>query len=463
MSQDVAPGDNPPSSDQLMQNSSQNSGSTPPQSEFEMVVDIAQGSGETEKIRTAYEALLQQYPNTAAAQIAYIEHYLSQPRTFLESAQEAESLFKRWVKSSPSVELFRFYLTYIRRIHADPTRRDAEKRETIRKAYEFALNPPHGIGQDKDSGDIWLDYIQFLSEADTTTTWDQQQNMDALRKVYHRAVQIPLDNVERLWQDLEAFEMKLNRITAKKFMSDLSPAHMQARTTYRQLMNHVTGLYPPATGQGTQEMYLPTLPTFNLEDRALVGRWKAYLKWEENNPLEIEEKDRPFLILRLQTVYRKAVVRMRYYSEIWFMAYSWTKSVGKKDEAMNILKNGREANPLSHLLTYAYVDALELDKRYKEVEEVYDAFLPRLAADLDATEERIKAAAAANGVNSNGETTDSSQSSQDSDRKSRNNDELLEKRQEYSLAYINYMRFIRRINGVNGARLIFKRARVDKR
>ncbi len=120
-------------------------------------------------------------------------------------------------------------------------------------------------------------------------------------------------------------------------------------------------------------------------------------------------------------------------------------------------------SPLSHLLTYAYVDALELDKRYKEVEEVYDAFLPRLAADLDATEERIKAAAASNGVNGNGETTDSSQSSQDSDGKSRNNDELLEKRQEYSLAYINYMRFIRRISGVNGARLIFKRARVDKR
>jgi hypothetical protein len=38
--------------------------------------------------------------------------------------------------------------------------------------------------------------------------------MDALRKVYHRAVQIPLDNVERLWQELEAFETGLNKITA---------------------------------------------------------------------------------------------------------------------------------------------------------------------------------------------------------------------------------------------------------
>ena len=37
--------------------------------------------------------------------------------------------------------------------------------------------------------------------------------MDALRKVYHRAVQIPLENIERLWSELEAFESNLNKIT----------------------------------------------------------------------------------------------------------------------------------------------------------------------------------------------------------------------------------------------------------
>ena len=70
--------------------------------------------------------------------------------------------------------------------------------------------------------EIWSDYIQFLLESSSqercasstlsrgssfklsikqaTTTWDSdQQKMDALRKVYHRAVQIPLDNVQRLF------------------------------------------------------------------------------------------------------------------------------------------------------------------------------------------------------------------------------------------------------------------------
>lgn len=144
--------------------------------------------------------------------------------------------------------------------------------------------------------------------------------MDSLRKVYHRAVQIPLDNVERLWQELEAFETGLNKITAKKFMADLSPAHMQARTVLRQLVNHVTPLYaqPAASGGGGEQLYLPALPRFDTAERALVGKWKAYLKWEESNPLEIEEKDKATLITRIQGVYRKAVIRMRYYTEIWY-------------------------------------------------------------------------------------------------------------------------------------------------
>lgn len=64
-------------------------------------------------------------------------------------------------------------------------------------------------------------------------------------------------------------------------------------------------------------MYLPRLPTFNPGERALVGAWKAYLKWEESNPLEIEDKDRATFITRMQGVYRKAVIRMRYFAEIW--------------------------------------------------------------------------------------------------------------------------------------------------
>jgi len=101
-------------------------------------------------------------------------------------------------------------------------------------------------------------------------------------------------------------------------MADLSPSHMQARTVLRQLQKHLGPLFPPLPQSSSRPaLFLPALPTFNPPERALVGAWKTYLRWEESNPLEIEEKDKATLTSRIQGVYRKAVVRMRFYGEIW--------------------------------------------------------------------------------------------------------------------------------------------------
>ncbi|KAG5219406.1 mRNA 3'-end-processing protein [Salix suchowensis] len=259
-------------------------------------------------------------------------------------------------------------------------------RGVIQKSYEFAL--AH-IGHDKDSGSIWSDYIEFLKAGETSSTWEEQQKMDALRKVYHRAVQIPLDNVERLWQDLEAFEVSLNRITAKKFMADLSPSHMQARTVLRQLQKHLGPLFPPLAPSSRH--------------RALVGAWKAYLKWEESNPLEIEEKDKASLITRIQSVYRKAVIRMRYYSK-----YGSWHIVGphRSVKTMRLSRYSKPASKPIHpgksfsnacryrvipimfspLLNFAYAEVLEAKGDVKAVHEVYGQLLTLLQKALESLE-----------------------------------------------------------------------------
>ncbi|KAG5223273.1 mRNA 3'-end-processing protein [Salix suchowensis] len=329
------------------QQSSQTSQNELPPSEYELVkqhlkenpqdndqwrrlIDIAEESEDVDRIKETFDLLLEQFPNNS--------HSFSRVGTFSDICP--------------------------RRVNVGPAARGA-----IQKSYEFAL--AH-IGHDKDSGSIWSDYIEFLKAGETSSTWEEQQKMDALRKVYHRAVQIPLDNVERLWQDLEAFEVSLNRITAKKFMADLSPSHMQARTVLRQLQKHLGPLFPPLAPSSRH--------------RALVGAWKAYLKWEGSNPLAIKEKDKVSLITRIQSVYRKAVIRMRYYSEIWFMAYSWTASVGKDDEALSILKASLKANPSSPLLNFAYAEVLEAKGDVKAVHEVYGQLLTLLQKALESLE-----------------------------------------------------------------------------
>ena len=96
---------------------------------------------------------------------------------------------------------------------------------------------------------------------------------------------------------------------------------MQARAVLNQLQEHLTVLFPPPPPPrpGKPAIWLPRQPAFNSGDRALVGRWRLYLKWEESNPLQIDEKEKGTLLARIQSVYRKALVRMRFFSEIWYV------------------------------------------------------------------------------------------------------------------------------------------------
>lgn len=122
-------------------------------------------------------------------------------------------IFGRCLRTSTSVQLWHFYLTYIRRtnpIDRSSPERATPSRDIITKAFEFSL--AH-VGADLEAGPIWYDYIEFLKEGDVAGTWEAQQKMDKLRQTYQRAVCIPLSNIEQLWQGYDAFENNLNRAT----------------------------------------------------------------------------------------------------------------------------------------------------------------------------------------------------------------------------------------------------------
>lgn len=64
------------------------------------------------------------------------------------------------------MDLWKFYLGYIRRINAgDGGATTPESRGVIEKAYEYVLG---NVGTDKDAGPIWADYIFFLKSAEVS-------------------------------------------------------------------------------------------------------------------------------------------------------------------------------------------------------------------------------------------------------------------------------------------------------
>lgn len=94
---------------------------------------------------------------------------------------------------------------------------------------------------------------------------------------------------------------------AKKFLAEKSPAYMTARTALRDLRNLTDKLPNPI---------LPPHPNFSDEDRRVVAHWKAYLKWEEGNPLVINEDE--VLSSRVGYALRKCLGQMRHFPELWY-------------------------------------------------------------------------------------------------------------------------------------------------
>jgi cleavage stimulation factor subunit 3 len=174
------------------------------------------------------------------------------------------------------------------------------------------------------------------------------------------------------------------------------------------------------------------------------------------------------------------------------MAYVWTNSIGKTEEAVNLLKAGIEANPIrqatwlplerhprinttpiiSFLLNFACAEALELQGNFEEVHKVFERFLEALRRDLDAHEARISPSTTSSTLSTGAMDVPGSQGTEiipnnasfttQTDEKPFLCKELAEKRQEYGLAWTVYMRFARRAEGLKSARTVFGQARRDK-
>ncbi|KAJ7476904.1 hypothetical protein B0H11DRAFT_1303853 [Mycena galericulata] len=412
---------------------------------WKRLVDLAETSPKDKdylpRIRQTYDAFLERYPNTAAVQVAYINHFLDAKEPHLFAT--AEQLFNKFLRTSRSVDLWKLYLKYVREVTFGPARSDI-----VHKAYEFALSH---IGQDRDSESIRDEYVQFLAE-EALTGREIQQKADTGRETYTRAVH----NIQKPRSGLNVSKISADNITAMEteFMQDLTPACIRARAVLDEL---------PVDLQSTPtKMFVPALPT--------LGCWTAYLMWEEGNP---EEKDREAVNSHIQTVYRKAVVYMRYSPDIWLMAFSWTGSMGKNDEALSILKEGLEANPDSFELTDAYAECLEKaelkkDQRdYSEVHAVYERFfgvlrilIARLSAEAAAPAPPTESAVEEPSLEVSGSSSETVAVNLLPVNQSQ--DELAERKKQYSNAWISYMSFARRAQGQQAGRDAFGKARRDE-
>ncbi|KNE89830.1 hypothetical protein PSTG_16729 [Puccinia striiformis f. sp. tritici PST-78] len=424
--------------------------------------------GDLEKTREVYESFLKYFPDAANQWISYADLELGHGHF-----PEVEQIFSRCLRSSVSVELWAFYLNYIRRVNPVEGDKAAASRAIIISAYDFSLNH---IGIDRESGQIWLDYINIVKAGEAAGTWQEQQKMDSLRKLYQRAVCIPLDNIEQVWKEYDGFEHQMSKMTAKKFLADKSAQYMMARASLKEMKSLTDPLLRPR---------VPVKPNWKrINDHKQLDQWKTYLAWEEKNPLEITDKN--LLNTRIQYAYRQAIMHMRFYPEIWYLAASHLQKNEKAEEALAVLQSGLTANPTSIVLTYATVEAQEDMKNYAACYEAFNSLIQYYHTEIDEINKTIEKEIAhgipiidsktvanptlpsttqVDGETDQQELTEEEKVRAKEEEQLRSNITALYKpkidefREAAASVWITEMRFARRTEGIKPARAVFTRAR----
>lgn len=344
------------------------------------LIDLALRMHDMADIRRVYDRFFDVYPNASAEWIAYAELELAQ-----SNFAQVDAIFMRCLRSTLSLDLWKFYLAYTRRVNPLPpytgeehSARD-QTRRVLEGAYEFALKY---VGWDHESSSIWQDYIALIRSREANGSWQEGQKMDQLRRVYQRAVSVPLDSVEAIWREYDAYENGLNKVTAKKFLGEKSPAYMQARTVLRELKNRTKALVRPAlpTLPHWIAPHLSSAPTSGAE-REHYAAWHRYLEWEASNPLMLD--DPAALQARVIAVFRQAVMYIRFDPVVWHMAARFCTSVRRPDAAQ-WLRSGMAACPWSLLLHYTYAEHAAADGQYADGVAALDALAAYLGAQIDA-------------------------------------------------------------------------------
>ncbi|KAJ3047615.1 mRNA 3'-end-processing protein rna14, partial [Rhizophlyctis rosea] len=387
--------------------------------------------GDPNLVRSVFEGLVTQFPTAARFWISYAEFEQKQ-RDF----ERMEAIFRRCLLSVHSVDLWRFYLNYIRRTHSGPNvgaDKKQEARQVIKTTFEYVLQH---IGNDKDSGYIWGDYIFFIKSGE-----------------------------------------------AKKFLSEKSAGYMTARTAYRELKN----LMKPIDEM--QKTWAAKPSTWSETELRMLSAWKAYIAWEKTNPLALEDKNT--LTARVVYAYKSALLMMRFYPEIWHDAAKYLHEVGKVDEAATLLASGVKTMPTSLLLNFTLIELDEsrkkdfsiLQKHFDTLIEAYEAridginqkydseretFLTSLRSEDDSTN---PSSSALKDEQRNGADWDGERREREREKGKEREKEVQERveerrrqevkvvREGLSLVWVVFMRVARRAQNIKVARQVFSRAR----
>ncbi|KAJ1673663.1 mRNA 3'-end-processing protein rna14, partial [Spiromyces aspiralis] len=198
-----------------------------------------------------------------------------------------------------------------------------------------------------------------------------QKKIENVRRVYRRAISLPLLNVEEIWKKYDIFENEQDKAKAKKNLSDVSVIYMTARSAMREMSSYFALMqqyHPP------YDLAVP--PQWSENELQYLKVWKEYLTWEKSNPLKLEALGA--VRERVRFTYKKALTYLRFYPEVWLEMTDYVNQFDP-DMALEIIKDARTVLPESLSVNFMYAELCEIKKDYATCEGIYKGLKDKIS------------------------------------------------------------------------------------
>ena len=338
-----------------------------------------QRSGRAISLRDVYRLATRQFPTMAKLWKDWLEHELRQG-----NLEEVDEIFRQCLLEVPHVDLYMLYVARVRRTNpaslGDGTTEEvAEQRARVTAAFELAVKQ---VGVLVNAGPLWWDYINYVlswrddgSEAMAggyggAALAEAGSKMATLRKVYHRAVLVPLDGLDELWRSYEAWEKGLNEHTARQTLPQLQPGYLQAKNVARERRTLLDM-------QKLGKMAVP--PSQTGEEKEQLHLLRRKIDFEKSNP---ENVDPVALKDRVRLAYRQAFAYFYHFPEVWFEFALYEQESDDVEAAASLFARAVHAVPDCLLLHMGYAELEEGRGHPEQGAEVLKGFLAREPSTL---------------------------------------------------------------------------------
>ncbi|ETW06068.1 hypothetical protein H310_03663 [Aphanomyces invadans] len=325
-----------------------------------VMYEVQQSFQHVEEARPFYVLFLEQFPTSAYWWKQYADHewranQLENVRAIFTKALQEIKL--------PHVELWAFYLQFTKSTvmdvltEANSPEDKKRARQQMTEAFESALDR---VGTSIHSNGIWTQYLHFLKDDKEPTA------IFSIRKVFQRALPIPMHNLDALWKDYEQFEKSIpnNEALALNVFKVLRPKVDAAKAIFKDRK----ALVDPID--------LDALPSRTNTDPQ-IDAWNKWIEFELANPERVE---RPKWKAKVRYVLEACLACRRYSAEVWFQ-YAMLE-LPDVAATSAIFQQALEAMPESCLLRFAYADHLESHGLVDDARAVYESLLEATASPI---------------------------------------------------------------------------------